>query len=279
MLLFLKQSKLAKRLAASLATLALVFSISLLQSNVLKVKADVQVLVVSDTALPFGMVFPGQNLTRTYVVQLDTSAATASYTTVLDPIAGNGNLCPSLHITNIDKPDEPDSLGIARLTQGTDLADTWQILLDGPALIGQVADDHNGGIVVSGGGFACRITIATVDSTVDVAGCTVNCGELTDGGGVFSNQSLNSDLETTSGLGSGGGGLPSGSTSTTEGLVLGDSTGTSLNMPLNLGLGGANPGEVLGATELPRTGVPVLLYLIIGLSGALIAGFLIYQRT
>src|SRR3990167_10615066 len=52
----------AKRAVAGLATLVLVAVGSGLQSNILKVDASPDVLLVSHTAIPFGTVFPGEIL-------------------------------------------------------------------------------------------------------------------------------------------------------------------------------------------------------------------------
>ena len=152
--------------------MVLILGGSLLQQQVLKVKADVQVLLVSDTALPFGTVFPGEQLSKTYTVQLDTSATSSTYATILvspstdpqDELFGKKDLCPYLQLKNIDVPDEGDILAKSTLSRPGDTIDNWQIKLTVPAIQGHVAQDHNGGIVVTGGDFGCKISITTDDN-------------------------------------------------------------------------------------------------------------------
>ena len=142
-------------------TLILVLLGSLAQTNILKVNAAVNVLLVSNTAIPYGNVFPGENLNRTYTVQLDTSVNSAIYTTTLTPVSGSQNLCPFLQVSNTDAPAEPDTLASAVLTRPNDTTDNWQVRLTVPGIKGQISQNHTGGIVVSGGDYSCQITINT----------------------------------------------------------------------------------------------------------------------
>lgn len=155
------QSKILSRIALVAVTLGLVLGGSLLQSNVLKVNAAVNVLLVSNTAIPYGNVFPGENLDKTYTVQLDTSVNSATYATTLAPVSGSQNLCPFLLVSNIDAPAEPDTLASAILTRPSDTLDNWQVRLTVPGIKGQISQNHLGGIVVTGGSFACQITVST----------------------------------------------------------------------------------------------------------------------
>ena len=178
---FTRQSKITQRLLVGFATLVLVLGGSLLQQQVLKVKADVQVLLVSDTALPFGTVFPGEELSKTYTVQLDTSASSSTYVTTLvppstdeqDPLFGRKDLCPYLQLKNIDNPTENDTPAESSLSKPNDTIDNWQIKLTVPAIEGHVAQDHTGGIVVTGGDFGCRISITT-DTNREITGTKFN---------------------------------------------------------------------------------------------------------
>lgn len=132
----------------------------MLQSQILKVKADVQVLLVSNTALPFGTTFPGEQLSKTYTVQLDTSAQNAEYETQLLPVEEQENLCPFLKVESTDE-GEPDTLGSSTLAKSDDAVDSWLVTLTVPAIEGHVAQDHDGGVVVSAGDYACHISITT----------------------------------------------------------------------------------------------------------------------
>lgn len=170
---FVKQSKILKQAVAGITSLVLVFAGSLLQTNILKVHAQVNVLLVSDTAIPFGHVFPEEVLDKTYTVKLDTSVNAARYVTTLEPVAGKKNLCPHLALSPTDLPVEPDTLASANLTRPGDEVDSWQVRLNVPDIQGHVAQDHHGQIIVSGGDFACKITIAAV-STGEIHGMKFN---------------------------------------------------------------------------------------------------------
>ena len=132
------------------------------QTNVLKVEASVQVLLVNKTAIPFGTIFPGEDLAETYTVALDTSINVATYTTTLSPISGLKDLCPLLEIKNIDTPAEPgDDFTESDLNRPADTIDKWQVRIKVPAIQGQVSQDHDGKIIVRGGDFGCKILIVT----------------------------------------------------------------------------------------------------------------------
>lgn len=152
---------LAKKLSLIAATAVLVMVGSLLQTNILRVKAAVNVLLVSSTAIPFGSVFPGETLDKTYTVQLDTSVNAAIYTTTLTPVTGQQNLCPFLQVSNVDVPAELDILSSATLSRPNDTSDSWQVRLTVPGIQGQISQNHQGQIVVSGGDYGCKISITT----------------------------------------------------------------------------------------------------------------------
>lgn len=156
----LLNSKFFKPIGLTVLTAILVGLASLYQSKVLKVEASVQVIVVSHTAIPFGTVFPGEDLAETYTVALDTSTVGASYTTFLAPINGLEDLCPFLEIRNIDNPLESDSLARGILQRPTDTLDKWQVRFKVPAIKGEVSQDHEGKIIVKGGEFGCKIIIS-----------------------------------------------------------------------------------------------------------------------
>ncbi len=151
----------SKKFLFSLLTIGLIVGGSLLQARILKVQATVQVLLVSRTAIAFGTVFPGENVSDTYIVQLDTSVNSANYFTSLEPVPGKLNLCPLLIIQSSDSPAEPDSFALATLTRPGDTNDVWRVSLATPAIKGTVAQDHRGNIVVSSGDYECKIIITT----------------------------------------------------------------------------------------------------------------------
>ena len=151
----------AKRAIAGLATLVLVAVGSGLQNNILKVDASPDVLLVSHTAIPFGTVFPGEILDETYTVTLDLSVNDDIYQTEVQPLEGVLDLCPFLEIIPIDNPDEGDAFASSTLTRPGDTVDSWQVRLTVPGIEGHIAQDHDGGIVVEGGDYGCKIIITT----------------------------------------------------------------------------------------------------------------------
>ena len=94
-------------------------------------------------------------------MQLDTSANSATYVTTLDPLPNLLNLCPFLNVHSIDVPAEPDTLAAASLSRPGDVLDNWQVELNVPGIKGELSQDHNGGIIVTGGNYGCKITIVT----------------------------------------------------------------------------------------------------------------------
>ncbi|MDP3735004.1 MAG: SdrD B-like domain-containing protein [bacterium] len=158
---FLLHKSIVRKVSLVALTAIVVLIGSVLQTQVLRVRAAVDVLLVSDTAIPFGTVFPGEMLSKTYTVQLDTSVSHDAYTTTLTPVAGQLDLCPLLQVTSVDVPAEADTLGSATLSRPGDSADNWQVQLMVPGIQGHISQNHEGEIVISGGDYGCRITIST----------------------------------------------------------------------------------------------------------------------
>ena len=148
--------------------IGLVFGGSLWQKQVLSVEASVQVLVVNPEAIPFGSVYPGENLSETYKVGLTDASTYANYFTSLLPVDGSLDLCPLLQISSIDAPAEGDALGFAQLKKPDDTGDAWQVRFSVPALKGRVAQGHDGEVIIESGDYACKIKI--IVKTIE--GCT-----------------------------------------------------------------------------------------------------------
>ena len=172
-----KNHSLLKKFGFIILTVLLVGGGSLFQQRVLQVNATVQVLLVSRTAIAFGDVFPGEHPSETYTVQLDTSANSATYATTLDPLPGLQNLCPFLNLHSIDSPAEPDTLPASRLERPGDVLDKWQVQLSVPGIKGELSQDHDGGIIVQGGNFGCKITITTVSVPGKIIICKKSAGD------------------------------------------------------------------------------------------------------
>ncbi len=169
--------KTKKKVLLAALGLSLIMAGSIWQQRILQVQAAVQVLLVSHTAIPFGTVFPGENLSETYNVQLDTSANSAIYNTTLEPVEGKLNLCPFLQLTPIDAPNEGDTIAASNLTKITDVLDKWQVGFSAPAIAGHVSQDHEGKITVEAGDYECKIIVITQDQKDE--------RRMTGGGSVF----------------------------------------------------------------------------------------------
>src|SRR3989344_5414094 len=117
---FSRHLNIFRRVGPAVLALVAIMAGSLIQGNVLNVSAAVQVLLVSHTAIPFGTVFPGEELSETYSVTLDTSKDLATYTTELVPAAGLADLCPFLEVKSIDDPAESDVFAGSELTRPGD---------------------------------------------------------------------------------------------------------------------------------------------------------------
>ena len=169
----LKKTSVAKKLSLIALTALLVIAGSVLQAQVLRVRAAVNVLLVSDTAIPFGTVFPGEMLDKTYTVQLDTSVSSNRYATVLTPVTDQQNLCPFIHVTSVDQPTESDTAASATLSQPNDTVDNWQVRLAVPGMKGQISQNNQGEVVVSGGEYGCKISITT-EALGEISGMKFN---------------------------------------------------------------------------------------------------------
>jgi hypothetical protein len=178
-----KKINVLKKFGLIILTVLLVGGGSFFQQRVLKVNASIQVLLTSGTAIAFGDVFPGENLSETYTVKLDQSTNSATYVTATSTITGLLDLCPYLNIHSIDPPAEHDTLAASTLTRGAgDVLDNWQVQLSVPGIKGQLSQDHNGGIIIQGGDFGCKITV----TTASVPGKIIICKKSVGGAGTFS---------------------------------------------------------------------------------------------
>lgn len=163
----------AKKLSLIVLAALLILAGSVLQAHVLRVRAAVNVLLVSNTAIPFGTVFPGEEASETYTVALDTSADVATYETVLSPVPDVQNLCSFLDVTNADVHGETDTLATSTLRGPDDTVDHWRVRLLVPGIRGHIAQNHEGDIVVRGGEYGCKISI-TSEGRGEISGIKFN---------------------------------------------------------------------------------------------------------
>lgn len=169
-----------------LLTTTIVLTLALIQAqiNLTQVSADVIPISVNIDELDFGQVFPGENSDKSFTVTYtDEIGQSVVYTiiqkikplpNVVVPDGYSGtvsqycqdnptdysrcyrNLCP--YITKISQDNEADTESGAEVGP-SDTIDNWLVNLSVPAIIGQVAQDHDGGIVSSNGDYGCDISL------------------------------------------------------------------------------------------------------------------------
>jgi len=139
-----------------------------------KVTAQIVPIVVNERELAFGTVFPGENLEGKFIVSFVTDYEEAGITYKIifmrkelpegypgtddpDKPGYYRDLCPFLTPVNVDpnETDTPDQASVG----DDDLSDNWTIYFKVPAIVGNVAQDHVGGVVTTDGDYGCDISI------------------------------------------------------------------------------------------------------------------------
>ena len=141
-----------------------------------RITANIFPVIVHETDLAFGTVFPGEELQGNFEVHYAYQQGGVTYTIILKrkplpeghPEYPNGgdpempgyyrNLCPFLTPIKVVEGLEQDTpegayVGIE------DLSDVWIIYFKVPAIIGTVAQEHTGEVVTSNGEYGCDISI------------------------------------------------------------------------------------------------------------------------
>ncbi len=145
-----------------------------MQANLMRVSAQNLPVVVNTNELSFGTVFPGEILEKSFAINYSAEAGDVHYRIVQKrkPLPENHpeypdggdpdmpgyyrNLCPSLAKLSLE--NEGDTESAAALDE-EDISDTWVLRFSVPAIFGQVAQDHEGGIVDASGEYGCDISI------------------------------------------------------------------------------------------------------------------------
>jgi len=134
-----------------------------------KVTAQIIPVSVNISHLAFGTVFPGEELQGNFIVTYGTTGDGINYRIVQrpkpcpteNPTCGPGgyykDLCSFLEKVNVD-PGETDTENQA-FVGPNDLTDTWVVYFKVPAIMGNVAQDHTGGIISEEGDYGCDIAI------------------------------------------------------------------------------------------------------------------------
>ncbi len=149
-----------------------------LVADTTKVSAHILPVVVSVDHLDFGTVFPGEERQGNFIVTYVEVDIGVNYQIVQErkplppehPEYPNGgdpampgyyrDLCPFLEKVSVEQ--EGDTENLAFVGQG-DLSDTWTIYFKVPAIVGNVAQEHIGGVVTSNGEYGCDVSIYTLD--------------------------------------------------------------------------------------------------------------------
>ncbi len=151
-------------------TLALVY----LQITLTNVSAQVIPIIIHEDHLDFGTVFPGEHRSGNFVVNIapDYEGDPVIYQIIQkrkplpEGYLGEGdpelpgyyrNLCPFLTKTNNE--GEGDTENQAQVGGQNDLADSWIVDFNVPAILGYVAQDHTYGVVSTNGDYGCDISI------------------------------------------------------------------------------------------------------------------------
>lgn len=158
----------------------LIFFISLtvvtsyLMINSQKVSAQIIPVTVNIEHLDFGTVFPGEELEGNFIVTYIDEGNGINYRLIQRrkplpeehpeyPSGGDPempgyyrNLCPFL--TKVSNEGEGDTEEQAFIGPA-DSSDTWIIYFKVPAIVGQVSQDHIGGVITEDGEYGCNVSI------------------------------------------------------------------------------------------------------------------------
>lgn len=176
MKLHLPQNKIFKEPKKLAILLVIIFGLILVGIKLFSTKVTAQIVpvTVQEDGLEFGTVFPGENLEGKFIVSFvtDYEEAGVTYKIIFKrkplpagyPDQGDPqmpgyyrDLCPFLTPVNVD-PNETDTPDRASVGQ-SDLSDTWIVYFKVPAIVGNVAQDHVGGLVSTDGDYGCDISI------------------------------------------------------------------------------------------------------------------------
>lgn len=149
------------------------------QYHIIRVSADTIILPVAviEKGLDFGTVFPGEEHEGTFTIQYveEPERDNITYRVILQrkplppdhPEYPNGgdpdmpgyykDLCPSLTAMSVEETGNTGNVGL------NDISDVWTIYFKVPAIIGNVAQSHEGEIVTSNGEYGCDISIDVLE--------------------------------------------------------------------------------------------------------------------
>lgn len=193
MKLYLLQNKIFREPKKLLVLALVIFGFILFGIKIFSTRVTAQIVPVevSEVSLDFGTVFPGEEMSENFVItfvqQYEQDNVTyniikkpkpfwpkptdcsQTYTTIEEARAyclTNAtdlkccypDLCSFLTPVKVvegTESDTPDSASVGR----TDLSDTWTIYFKVPAIVGTVAQEHDGGVVTAAGDYGCDVSI------------------------------------------------------------------------------------------------------------------------
>ena len=209
------------------------FLASLFQNDIIKIKADAWPILVSTKELEFGLVFPGEQADRNFIVTHEDGRESVHYKIIekYKPLPGaevpdgySGsisdycqdypdnfdkcyrNLCP--YIIEYSNEEEGDVVTNALIGVGDDDSDTWIVHLNTPAIAGNISQDHTGGIISANGEYGCDLSVdIEVEEPKPYCGDgNLDPGEECDDGNKISGDGCSASCEKENGGGGGGGG-------------------------------------------------------------------------
>src|SRR4030043_159612 len=157
-----------KIIFASIPIILAILVFSIFQGKVFKVSAQIIPVTVNADHLTFGTVFPGEELQKDFIVSYADTGDGINYKIIQKPkpcpqnnpdCGPEGhyrNLCP--YLEKISNGGEGDT-EILAFVGPADLSDSWIIYFKVPAIFGNVAQDHTGGVVNEAGDYGCDIAI------------------------------------------------------------------------------------------------------------------------
>ncbi len=148
--------------------------------NATMVSANILPVVVNVNHLDFGTVFPGEIQEGSFIVTYATTSGGVYYRIVQErkplpsghpdyPDGGDPampgyykNLCPFLTKSKSSVEEENDT-EILAFVGPDDVSDTWIIYFKVPAIFGNIAQGHIGGVVDTSGEYGCDISVDVLD--------------------------------------------------------------------------------------------------------------------
>ncbi|PJB18899.1 hypothetical protein CO115_03580 [Candidatus Falkowbacteria bacterium CG_4_9_14_3_um_filter_36_9] len=172
--MFFPAKKSKKLMIALIGVIGLALILTNLQANFTSVSATVIPVEVSVKHIDFGNVFPGENHSGEFIVSYADTGNGVDYKIAQKrkPLPSNHpeypsggdplmpgyyrDLCP--YLTKVSLENEGDTEEQS-FVGPNDLDDSWTVLFSVPTIMGNVAQDHKGGVVTVKGDYGCDISI------------------------------------------------------------------------------------------------------------------------